>query len=579
MKNRFQTLLFKCNLHRYSLGRGVDLVLAPPAGGSDRPAVANVRIWQLNVGETDGRRAGVRTLQVVAPAGVVSDADGVVWSGELSQGTGFEDHAPHVVVNLVPGCEGTVLPLDGADAAATEAREVGGGHTAGGKPSVEMPVVASTATTAAEGAAAGVKDSSSTAAVTVAESADNARRDGAGRDDAEEETAQARVELKAKELELEPTVGWAKQQRVASGRRAVTDPMRSGGSLLAGLAITPLDVRNTAANDGDGGGEGGGGEGGGGGGARRPPGLVTAPNSNPGGGGPPADLDLDSMLFSGTPRVIGRRVRGGALGRPRPAHAPVQASWDSLANFTKTQAGRVGGSSPFVYGDADADAEVESGGGEGGGGGGGGGGGAGRRAGVKASEAASGSGLGGAGVSPSIPSAAAAAAAAAESRGGGAAAVKNPPRSDMDGVGISGGGDGGGGGATAPMEDSLTAMMHQPSSGSTSGAAAIAAAALLAADDASAAAASAAAASSGYPDPSWESFAIPERPRGQTLRIVIHSTWGDPHYVGLAGLDIFDAEGVLLTPSDPETQVVAEPSSVNVLEGYSVGLHVHVESS
>ena len=115
MKNRFQTLLFKCNLHRYSLGRGVDLVLAPPAGGSDRPAVANVRIWQLNVGETDGRRAGVRTLQVVAPAGVVSDADGVVWSGELSQGTGFEDHAPHVVVNLVPGCEGTVLPLDGAD--------------------------------------------------------------------------------------------------------------------------------------------------------------------------------------------------------------------------------------------------------------------------------------------------------------------------------------------------------------------------------------------------------------------------------------------------------------------------------
>jgi hypothetical protein len=35
----------------------------------------------------------------------------------------------------------------------------------------------------------------------------------------------------------------------------------------------------------------------------------------------------------------------------------------------------------------------------------------------------------------------------------------------------------------------------------------------------------------GYPDPSWESFTIPDRPRGQTLRIVILSTWGDPHYV------------------------------------------------
>lgn len=62
--------------------------------------------------------------------------------------------------------------------------------------------------------------------------------------------------------------------------------------------------------------------------------------------------------------------------------------------------------------------------------------------------------------------------------------------------------------------------------------------------------------------------AIPLMPTGQVLRIRVLSTWGDPHYVGLAGLDLFDAEGHLVTVSDPKTQLGADPPDINVLAGY-----------
>jgi len=42
--------------------------------------------------------------------------------------------------------------------------------------------------------------------------------------------------------------------------------------------------------------------------------------------------------------------------------------------------------------------------------------------------------------------------------------------------------------------------------------------------------------------------AIPEAPVGRVLAIRVHSTWGDPHFVGLAGVDVFDAAGRALVP-------------------------------
>lgn len=65
-----------------------------------------------------------------------------------------------------------------------------------------------------------------------------------------------------------------------------------------------------------------------------------------------------------------------------------------------------------------------------------------------------------------------------------------------------------------------------------------------------------------------EGFAIPVLPKGRQLRLELLSTWGDPHYIGLNGIDIFDGSGNTISLSNPSVQAVAEPESINVLVEY-----------
>ena len=63
-------------------------------------------------------------------------------------------------------------------------------------------------------------------------------------------------------------------------------------------------------------------------------------------------------------------------------------------------------------------------------------------------------------------------------------------------------------------------------------------------------------------------FHIPELPRGRHLTINILSTWGDPYYVGLMGLEIFDKNGHLIRIENTKRQVAADPPDINILPDY-----------
>ncbi|KAF0971838.1 hypothetical protein FDP41_010061 [Naegleria fowleri] len=66
-----------------------------------------------------------------------------------------------------------------------------------------------------------------------------------------------------------------------------------------------------------------------------------------------------------------------------------------------------------------------------------------------------------------------------------------------------------------------------------------------------------------------EDFIIPIYPSGQKITINILESWGDPHYLGLSGIEIFDKNGNLVTLNDVFSQVKANPSDINSLPEYS----------
>ena len=61
-------------------------------------------------------------------------------------------------------------------------------------------------------------------------------------------------------------------------------------------------------------------------------------------------------------------------------------------------------------------------------------------------------------------------------------------------------------------------------------------------------------------------FLIPTLPFGQTLKINILSTWGDPYYVGLMGIDLFDGNGHPIFVD----KITADPPDINILPEYEM---------
>lgn len=65
-----------------------------------------------------------------------------------------------------------------------------------------------------------------------------------------------------------------------------------------------------------------------------------------------------------------------------------------------------------------------------------------------------------------------------------------------------------------------------------------------------------------------EETKVPYFPKGRVIKIDITTTWGDQHYVGLSGIEMFDHLGSLIRFKDPRRHITAEPRDVNILPGY-----------
>ena len=58
-------------------------------------------------------------------------------------------------------------------------------------------------------------------------------------------------------------------------------------------------------------------------------------------------------------------------------------------------------------------------------------------------------------------------------------------------------------------------------------------------------------------------FVIPELPHGKFLSLMISSTWGDKHYLGLNGVEAFSSNGTKIEVCD----IAADPPDINILPG------------
>ncbi|CAM9690366.1 unnamed protein product, partial [Choristocarpus tenellus] len=70
-------------------------------------------------------------------------------------------------------------------------------------------------------------------------------------------------------------------------------------------------------------------------------------------------------------------------------------------------------------------------------------------------------------------------------------------------------------------------------------------------------------------DTNEKPFIHPTCPWGKKLVLVIESTWGDPHYVGMAGLEIFNERGEAVRVKNPKIQVTADPPDINILPDFN----------
>ncbi|XP_059167114.1 katanin-interacting protein-like isoform X2 [Physella acuta] len=70
------------------------------------------------------------------------------------------------------------------------------------------------------------------------------------------------------------------------------------------------------------------------------------------------------------------------------------------------------------------------------------------------------------------------------------------------------------------------------------------------------------------PEDGWSDedseFTIPELPYGKEMVINIKTTWGDHHYVGLTGIQLFSSQGEQVTVA----KIWADPSDINILPEY-----------